>query len=134
MSMLDEFVDMVIGTRNKKSNRQHKAEFSKLEGIKCHYCSVALSWGTITVEHIIPEVVIQASFDAIEPEVKPACFKCNNERSVMPGHVGMLFNSRDFRQIRSSARYLANLVRPNQKMEFFKSGELNNLCDVIGAC
>lgn len=108
-----KYFDIVVYRKNKDSKVKHVRKFySQFSSLQCRLCKKKLSSEDATVEHIIPSVIIDASFGYIKPKYGVCCHRCNNTNQVH-SHVGTLFSSTNIGQLKTSARYLCDLVRKN---------------------
>lgn len=83
----------------------------------CSKCGVLLDAAASTVDHIIPDVIIRASFGKLHQSVanmRIMCDKCNQD-DMISMNIGVLFNSNNIKSIKHSARFICDLVRKNEK-------------------
>lgn len=106
---VSEFLRTTLPSGNKKKlTRFRKA----LTGpFTCCYCQATLSKEQMTLEHVIPEVIVQASFGKLNHIFDFACHHCNTTTNRIPSCLGEIWSSIDINQIKSASRYLCNLVR-----------------------
>ena len=67
-----------------KSRRERKVwmlgEFGDGETCPCHYCGLALTLATLTVDRILPGIL---GGRYVRANIRPACMGCNSRRGTM---------------------------------------------------
>lgn len=88
---------------------------------KCAVCKKTLTKNEATIDHIIPNIIINASFGKIKHRyrnTKISCYKCNHGNKIHSS-IGALFRSNNIKEIKEASTHLCNLVRPNLKRRLY---------------
>jgi hypothetical protein len=86
----------------------------------CHYCGQKLTVRTATFDHRPSHLLLRAKFlgtewpERFKHEGVISCGPCNHHDQIN-NCLGRILCSTNIAEIRSAARYLCNLVRPNKK-------------------
>lgn len=82
---------------------------------KCYYCGLDHPSHNLTVEHLVPAIVVRISYGKLgvnKVKTVIACKKCNGERGkYIPQFIGEIVSSSDMKAILASSRKLCDLVR-----------------------